>query len=77
MSKQRSLVDENSVTDLQVEKGNNMASWLYDASIDKYFGGKVLMPEATTEEECQIIQLYLADKIDSVTGIYLSMLTEQ
>lgn len=66
------------VTEQMKKAGKNLASNLYDASISKAMGGlggcKTL--DEWLDEEVpnrDIILLYLEEKIDSVTAIYMAM----
>ena len=57
-------------TENQIIVGNEIAGLLFDAGWNKAIGGLDL---AIPEKYSDIVNLYLDNKIDSVTGIYMAM----
>ena len=62
-------------TKKQIDAGNRIAAELMTASIQKSFSGQGGCKEVNVEdyEFKEIVKLYLSEKIDSVTGIWLAM----
>ena len=61
------------VTEEMKKAGNEIASYLYDASISKALGGNLdeWLDEGVANRD--IILMYLQEKIDSVTAICMAM----
>jgi len=59
-------------TEKQIKGGDFIASLLYEASIDKCFSedSDYSMHSPIAQE---VVSMYLAEEIDSVTGIYMYM----
>lgn len=60
----------NLPTQEQIKRGNQVAAEMIDATVARAFEHCI---DFNTFEFPEIIELYLNDEIDSVTGIYLAM----
>jgi hypothetical protein len=64
-------------TQKQIEAGNEVAADLYDATISKALDDITEVEENTKYVYPDIVQMYLDEKIDTVTGIWLAMQREK
>ena len=71
----------NIPSEKQIKAGHDIADYMMTFSIQKAMGslGKYELKELSEipEQYQEIVELYLNDKIDSVTGIYLAMGVEK
>lgn len=54
----------------QIRRGQQVSSEMFDASVSKSLGNRC---DATDYEFAEIVDLYLREDIDSVTGIFMAM----